>query len=112
MRRALRDVLPPRLLRRNSKAMIDETLIRALQREWHFVEDLPRWKLCQLGFLKADALLESLRKMRLGLQLPEESLVRVFSFERWLRSLDRLSKKAPSTLLQRDYHAKQNAIGA
>jgi asparagine synthase (glutamine-hydrolysing) len=112
MRRALRDVLPPRLLRRRSKAMIDETLIRALQKEWDFAQDLPRWKVCELGFVRADALLESLRKMRLGLQLPEESLVRVFSFERWLRSLDSLSKKPPSILLRRDYQMKQNAIEA
>jgi asparagine synthase (glutamine-hydrolysing) len=112
MRRALRNVLPPKLLRRRSKGMVDEALIRALQREWPTIQEPDKWQVCQRGFVNTDALRESLRKMSLGLQLPEEPLIRVFTLERWLRSLERLRMNTGPDLLRQTFEASRNARGA
>jgi asparagine synthase (glutamine-hydrolysing) len=88
MRRALRDLLPAKVCCRRSKASPQESFIRALQQEWHDVLDLDRWQLCQRGFINPPQVTEHLNKFRLGLQLPGGGLLdRLFSAERWLRSL-------------------------
>ncbi len=88
MRRAMRELLPPKVATRQSKGVLDEALARALQREWSSVGDLRCWQLCQRGFVEPRALGASLATARLGLHLTNEHLGRVFSLERWLRSLD------------------------
>jgi asparagine synthase (glutamine-hydrolysing) len=89
MRRAFVDTLPPKINRRLSKATVDETLIRALQREWSQNSDLSRWEVCQREFVDSDQLSHSLDHMRLGREHLSGPLIRLFSLERWLRSLRR-----------------------
>jgi asparagine synthase (glutamine-hydrolysing) len=92
MRRALKEVLPPKILRRQGKPMLDEALIRAVAREWSDVGNPGDWQVCQQDYVDAAKLSEALNKMRVGIQLREESsLIRVFTLERWLRSLKHLT---------------------
>lgn len=93
MRRALRDLLPQKVARRKSKGLVDEALARALQREWSQIGDLAQWEVCQRGYIDPERLRDSLNRMRMGLQ-PEAdgSLLRVFSLERWFRSLSHVNR--------------------
>ncbi len=91
MRRALKDVVPAKIAERVSKGMLDEALARATQREWWAIGDLRRWQLCERGFADPSQLSNSLKKARMGLQQTNENLVRVFSMERWMRSLNFIS---------------------
>jgi asparagine synthase (glutamine-hydrolysing) len=94
MRRSLADLLPPRILKRQTKGALDECFSRALDREWETVGDVREWQICQRGYARADKLMECLRKARLGIQLEDQSLIRVCSLERWLRSLEFISGEA------------------
>jgi asparagine synthase (glutamine-hydrolysing) len=95
MRRALHDLLPAKVRDRKSKGSLDEPLARALQREWsHAVGDLRRWELCERGLVDPKQLHQSLTAMRLGLQNSAHgNFLRVFSLERWLRSLSYICSK-------------------
>lgn len=88
MRRTLRGILPDAIVKRQTKGALDECVARALQREWKEIGDIRSWQLCQRGFAEPGTLLQSLERARLGLRLEDQSLVRIFSLERWLRSLD------------------------
>lgn len=79
MRRALRDVLPPRILRRNSKGSVDEALCRAVQREWNEFDHLSRWQVCERELVDPQRLRREVELMKLGLQAPTNRMVRVFS---------------------------------
>ncbi len=91
MRRSLADLLPPRILKRQTKGALDECFSRALDREWQTIGDVREWQICQRGYAMADKLMECMRKARLGIQLEDQSLIRVCSLERWLRSLEFIS---------------------
>jgi asparagine synthase (glutamine-hydrolysing) len=95
LRRALHDLLPAKVRDRKSKGTLDEPLARALQREWsQAAGDLSRWELCARGLVDPRRLNESLNAMRLGLQtLAHGNFLRVFSLERWLRSLSYIRSK-------------------
>jgi hypothetical protein len=95
MRRALRGTLPDAIVRRQTKGALDECVARALQREWRQIGDIRSWQLCQRGLAEPAALLQSLERARLGLRLEDQSLVRIFSAERWLRSLDFIDRAHP-----------------
>jgi asparagine synthase (glutamine-hydrolysing) len=88
MRRSLADLLPPRILKRQTKGALDECFSRALEREWDKIGDVREWQICQRGYAQAGKLLESLQKARLGIRLEDQSLIRVCSLEGWLRSLE------------------------
>jgi asparagine synthase (glutamine-hydrolysing) len=90
MRRALSDLLPPKLVKRASKGLLDEVIVRALQREWNRVGDVARWQVCERGYVEPRALAGGLSRARLGLCDDAGFLLWIFSFERWLRSLSRL----------------------
>ncbi len=102
MRRALRDLLPAKVAKRRSKGILEEAIGRAVQRDWSVVGDLRRWQLCQRELVQPRQLSESLHKARLGIQLTNEHVLRVFSMERWLRSLESLRGRSP---------ALQSAVG-
>ena len=87
MRRAFGSLLPRRICGRVSKGAVDESIIRALQREWAGISDLRQWSVCQRGLIDPGRFSESLDQMRLGMQHLSGPLTRLFSLERWLRSL-------------------------
>jgi hypothetical protein len=94
-RRALRHVLPPAILRRQSKRWSTEALCRALANNWHDVEWLfnePR--VCAYGFIAAPAFAEAAKRIRHGVQNVAADLTTVLSVELWLRALE--SRRTPS----------------
>jgi asparagine synthase (glutamine-hydrolysing) len=99
MRRALSDLLPPRILTRKSKGFINEAFSRALQNDWELVDDPCRWQLCQRGFAEPRLLLEHLTQLMLGLPLPGSNVGRILSAERWLRGLDSAHHEEPQYAL-------------
>jgi asparagine synthase (glutamine-hydrolysing) len=102
MRRALRDLLPPQILGRQSKASADEGIVRALNREWHEISDVSRWEISRRGFIDPGRFQEDLRLMRLGIISNRGNFLRAFSLERWLRSLTRVrhgERTKPSPLI-------------
>jgi asparagine synthase (glutamine-hydrolysing) len=89
MRRALKGLLPREVLNRKSKGSMEELLMRAFQKEWpHLRDGLNRWELCRRGFVDPKRFHDALHKYSLGLSPATWSFSRVFSMERWLRSLD------------------------
>jgi asparagine synthetase B (glutamine-hydrolysing) len=88
-RRALRDVLPPAILRRQSKRWPTEALCRTLANNWSEVEWLfkePR--VCDYGFVDAPTLAETAKRLRHGMQSMTADLTVIFSLELWLRALE------------------------
>lgn len=103
MRRALRELLPTRVLNRKSKGMLDEAFVRAMRREWSNIGNLDRWQLCERGFADANTLRESLERLRFGLPAQGASAIRIFSLERWLRALGTVSRvQKPNDLLPKE----------
>ena len=95
MRRALSDLLPPRIRTRKSKGFINEAFSRALQNDWELVDDPCRWQLCRRGFAEPRILQQHLTQLMLGLNVPGSNIVRILSAERWLRALDSAHRQEP-----------------
>ena len=88
-RRALRDVLPPGILRRQSKRWSTEALCRTLANHWRDVEWLfkePR--VCDYGFVDARAFADAAKRIRHGVQDIAADLTVVLSVELWLRAFE------------------------
>ena len=88
-RRALRQVLPPTILRRQGKQWSTEALCRTLANSWREVDWLfkePR--VCEYGFVDAPALAETAKLIRHGMQGITGELAGVLSVELWLRALE------------------------
>lgn len=88
-RRALRHVLPPSILTRQSKRTSAEAICRTLANNWREVEWVfkePR--VCEYGFVDAAAFAETAKRMRHGMQNLNGELLSVLSVELWLRSLE------------------------
>jgi len=94
MRRALSNVLPAKTAKRVGKGLLDEALLRALQREWDEVSDVRDWQLCKRDFVEPKQLSDSLQKMRLGFIDQAVGLLRLVSLEQWFRSLDSAHSKS------------------
>jgi asparagine synthase (glutamine-hydrolysing) len=90
MRRSLHDLLPRKTAKRVSKGLVDETIIRALQREWATTTNLEDWQICMRGYVDRAALVHCLKQLRLGILGLSGPLFRLFSLERWLRSLSHI----------------------
>jgi asparagine synthase (glutamine-hydrolysing) len=97
MRRAFRNLLPPRIANRKGKAGIDEAFVRAVRRDWDDIGDLRNWELHKRGLMNPEQLLPELDKARLGYCDGLALLIRVFSIERWLRSLSCVGKSSQMT---------------
>lgn len=96
MRRALSGVLPPKIARRASKGLLDEIIVRAVQHEMPLVPDTANWELCKRGYVDSEALGTALHQARLGVSRLPGPLIRLFSLERWVRSLDFIRNWTPS----------------
>ena len=88
-RRALKHVLPPAILRRQSKRWATEALCRRLANNWREVGWLfkePR--VCEHGFVDAAAFAEVAKRIQHGVQNITAQLTLVVSVELWLRALE------------------------
>lgn len=98
MRRAMNDILPTKTARRVSKGLVDETIARALQRDWGCLSALSDWQVIRRGYVLIDGLTRTINRARLGLLNELGSLIRLFSLERWLRSLDRVVNRSETRI--------------
>lgn len=88
MRRALRDLLPEKILNRKGKKGPEEAFLRAVAREWSRLR--PMFENAQVsfrGYLDNKALLETLDRARHGCPGITLGLARTITLEFWLRSL-------------------------
>jgi asparagine synthase (glutamine-hydrolysing) len=88
-RRALKQLLPPSILTRQSKRTSAEALCRTLANNWREVEWVfkePR--VCEYGFVDATAFAETAKRIRHGMQNLNRELLSVLSVELWLRALE------------------------
>lgn len=94
-RRALKHVLPPAVLTRQSKRWSTEALCRTLANNWREVEKLFKQpRVCEYGFVDATAFAETAKLIRHGMQNVNGELLGVLAVELWLRALE--SRKAAS----------------
>ena len=97
LRRAFRDLLPPKVARRVSKGLVDETIVRTVKSAWPDLSArLSSWKVCQREYVDHARLSNSLRQAKLGILTDAGPLHRLFSLERWLRSLEAITTSRSS----------------
>lgn len=92
MRRALRGLLPEKVLNRKGKKGPDEAFLRAVAREWSRLR--PMFENAQVssrGYVDNEAFLETLERARHGCHNISLGLVRTITLEFWLRSLQNRS---------------------
>jgi len=99
MRRALRDLLPKRILERRSKGATGEALCRGLANEWPRIKPLfDDLSLARRGYVNKEALLEAFDRARHGIEFNISGLLQALALEVWLRSLEhrRVGFRSPS----------------
>lgn len=97
LRRAMRPLLPEKTSKRVSKGLMDETILRAVRREWFTIGDVNNWQVCQRGYVMNAELETTLNRVRLGFLDLSGALFRLFSLERWLRSLNQAQQPTTSS---------------
>jgi asparagine synthase (glutamine-hydrolysing) len=93
MRRAMRGLLPERVRTRKSKGSIDEMFCRALEREQQSIGPASALEVCRRGYANPEPLAKAIREVALGRLDHSYALVRLFSLERWLRSLGQIASR-------------------
>jgi len=95
-RRALTGVLPSVIAKRRGKALIHEPFLRAVRRDWHYLQDVENWLICTRGYVYAPRLREALIQMRGGFATSATNHVHMaVTVERFLRSLSVLNGQSP-----------------
>lgn len=89
MRRALRDWLPEKIVRRKTKGDPSEGLARAIAREVSLMRSLfTDARVCAYGFMDSAPLFAAIDRARNGLERYAGALLFTISLEFWLRSLE------------------------
>jgi asparagine synthetase B (glutamine-hydrolysing) len=100
MRRALRDVLPEKILKRRSKKGPDEALFRALARQWPKLRPiLENTLVCARGYMNAEAMQAALERVMHGCEKYSFAVMQTISLEFWLRALERRGSTAKNAAL-------------
>lgn len=98
MRRALKDLLPEKILKRQGKKGPDEALFRAVAREWRRLQPVFNYaRVCAAGYIDAAALHAALERSRHGCETHSFAVIQTISLEFWLRALERRSLPARNT---------------
>ena len=100
MRRALRDVLPEKIVRRKTKGIPTEGLCRSVAREWKLLRALfANSRVSAYEFMDPAPLLAAIDRAKSGLELFTGALLTTISLEFWLRALEqRPAAKRNATL--------------
>jgi asparagine synthase (glutamine-hydrolysing) len=107
MRRALRDLLPAKILKRRGKKGPEEALFRALARQWPRLRPIFENTLVSAhGYTNAEALQVALGRARHGCETDSFALIQTISLEFWLRSLERRSSTAKNAALLEEPSAR------
>jgi asparagine synthase (glutamine-hydrolysing) len=89
MRRALKDLLPERVLNRTSKSGPKEALFRAFSRHWPRLRPIFDEPLvCARGYMDASQLHTALERVRHGCETQAFPILQTISLEFWLRALE------------------------
>lgn len=97
MRRALKDLLPKKVLERRSKGTTGEALCRGLANEWPRIRPLlDDSRLVRRGYVDGKALVQALDRARHGMEFNISSLLQALALEVWLRSLEHKINSASS----------------
>jgi asparagine synthase (glutamine-hydrolysing) len=97
MRRALRDLLPEKILKRQGKKGPEEALFRAVARQWPQLHPIFKdARVCATGYMEAKALQAILERVRHGCETHSFAVIQTISLEFWLRTLERRSLPARS----------------
>jgi hypothetical protein len=98
MRRAFRDLLPEKILRRQGKKGPTEALFRAIERQWPQLRPIfENARVCVNGYMDAAALQATLERARHGCGAHSFAVLQTISLEFWLRALERRSLLARNT---------------
>ncbi len=98
MRRALRDLLPENILKRQSKKGPKEALFRAVEGQWLRLQPVfEEARVCAYGYMDATALQAALERARHGCETHSFAVVQSISLEFWLRALEHLNLAARNT---------------
>ena len=98
MRRALKDLLPQRILTRRNKGTTGETLCRGLANEWTNIRPLLEdARLGRRGYINVNALVQAFDRARHGIEFNISSLIQTLALEVWLRSLEHNVERHRST---------------
>lgn len=109
MRRALRDLLPPKVLNRKTKRGPDEATLRALAREWPQVQGMFIQSRAEaLGYVDGKRLMEAFEHARHG--QGDTNLFVMISLELWLRSLEGWGIAAGNTATLREQSPQLVAV--
>lgn len=96
MRRALKDVLPPKVLNRKNKGIVGETFCRGLADQWHvLLPMLADARVCQRGYVDAKLFRSALDLARHGRKIETSTLLKTIAIEIWLRSLEYRHARSP-----------------
>ena len=98
MRRALRDLLPEKILNRKGKKGPQEALYRAIARQWPRLQPIIKnARVCERGYMNSEALLRALERARHGCEIHSFAIIQTLSLEFWLRALEHSSSSARYT---------------
>jgi asparagine synthase (glutamine-hydrolysing) len=113
MRRALRDLLPEKILKRQGKKGPEEALFRAVGRRWPTLQPLFKnaW-VCANGYMDAEALPAALERARHGCGTHSFGVIQTISLEFWLRALERRSSRAKNSAVGNEPLAQITAMVA
>jgi len=88
MRRSMTGIVPDEVLNRRRKAFLSRTPMAAVSAHWAELTNMSRHMIVSsLGIVEARRLSEALEDARNGIGIPIITLMRVFTIERWLKSL-------------------------
>lgn len=88
VRRAFKDLLPPRIVGRTTKAGPSEACLRALVHQWpRILKESPTLKLEEYGIVEPRRFLRAVELARLGMVTHSAQLLSTISLELWLRSI-------------------------
>jgi asparagine synthase (glutamine-hydrolysing) len=108
MRRALRDLVPRKILKRQGKSGPDEALFRALAREGARLQPIfESARVCAHGYTNAEALQTALERARHGCEIRSFAIIQTISLEFWLRSLERRVSTAKNASVLKELTARQ-----
>jgi asparagine synthase (glutamine-hydrolysing) len=89
LRRALKDLLPKKILERRSKGTTGEAFCRGLADEWPSIRLLlVDSRLVRRGYVNGSQLVQALDRARHGIEFNISSLLQALALEVWLRSLE------------------------